>query len=400
MSAEPPRLYLKKNEERRIRAGHCWVYSNEVDNARSGLAALEPGQNVTVVDHRGTWLANGYANPHSLICARVVSRRRERWLGPELLRERLHAALALRERLYARPYYRWVYGETDGLPGLVIDRYADVVVAQTNTAGMERVREELVDAINEIAAPAAVVLRNDAGVRRLEGLELYTETAVGSLPEHTLVEEHGLRFHVSSGHGQKTGWYFDQHDNRGRLPALVAERRVLDLFSYVGAWGIGAAVHGASEALCVDSSGAALELARHNAQMNGVGERVRTLESDGFDALNALHADGERFDVVVIDPPAFIKRRKESERGLLAYRRLNQAALRVLTQGGVLISCSCSFHLAREQFVDTLRRAGLKAGRSLQLFAEGQQAPDHPVHPAMPETRYLKAAFARAPGRF
>ncbi len=396
VSIRLPPLYLRKNEERRIRAGHLWVYSNEVDPHRSRMSDFDPGDAVAVVDHRGKWLGNGYVNPRSLICARVVSRTPGAVLGPELLAHRLQAALALRERLYRAPYYRWVFGETDGLPGLVVDRYADIVVVQINTAGMERVRTDIVAAIEAIANPAGILLRNDVASRTLEGLDRYTEHVSGSIPETIELEENGARFAVSLERGHKTGWYFDQRDNRQRLAALVAGRRVLDVFSYVGGWGVAAAVHGASDVTCVDSSTPALELARHNAALNDVGDRVRTVEADAFDALAAFRSEPTRYDVIVLDPPAFIKRRRDIDQGALAYRRLNLAALRLLADDGILVTCSCSYHLSREQFTDALRRSALKAARAVQIFAEGQQAADHPVHPAMPETRYLKAHFARA----
>ena len=388
-------LLLKKDQERRLRAGHCWVYSNEVDTARTPLKDLAPGEPVALVSQRGQWLGWGYANPHSLICARLVSRHREHPLDRSLLVHRLKIALGLRERLYAEPYYRLVFGEADGLPGLVVDRYGDLLVVQITTAGMERQRQAVVEALDKVLHPAAILLRNDGAARALEGLEPYVEEALGTVPDQVEVREAGLSFTVSPVEGQKTGWFFDQAANRDRLIKYVAGKRVLDVFSYVGAWGVRAAVAGAAAVSCVDSSQRALDGVLANARRNGVAERVRVQRADAFTALRDLKAEGERFDVVVLDPPAFIKRRKDLKEGTLAYRRLNEAALGLLERDGLLMTASCSFHMERDSLLRVAQQAARHGDRSLQLLEEGQQGPDHPVHPAIPETAYLKALYLR-----
>ncbi|MDB4951279.1 MAG: SAM-dependent methyltransferase [Gemmatimonadetes bacterium] len=389
-----PPLRLRKNEERRLRAGHLWVFSNEVDVAATPLTAFAPGDAVEVVDHRGGPLGTGYVNPRSLIAARLVTRGRGRALDGALLRERIAHALALRERLFPRPFYRLVFGESDGLPGLVVDRFGDVVVAQIGTAGMERVKAEVVAALDEALRPAGILLRNDVPGRALEGLDAYVETAAGEMPDQLTVEENGARFEVPVS-GQKTGWFYDHRMNRARMQAYVPGRRVLDVFSYVGGWGVQAAAAGAESVLCVDGSAAALDALHHNAALNGVADRVRTMKADAFDALRALAADGERFDVVVLDPPAFIKRKKDQKAGEEAYRRIAQLGMEVLRPDGVLISASCSFHMSREALQDAMLRASRHVKRDLQITEEGHQGPDHPVHPAIPETAYLKAFFGR-----
>jgi 23S rRNA (cytosine1962-C5)-methyltransferase len=388
-------LRLKRHEERRLRAGHLWVFSNEVDTAATPLTAFEPGQPVEIQDAAARPLGTGYVNPQSLICARLVSRHRDEPFSGALIARRIALALALRERLYEEPYYRLVHGEGDGLPGLVVDRYGEVLVVQINTAGMERMRDVVLAALKDQLSPAGALLRNDSPVRTLEGLALYTETVVGEVPERVSVREQGLAFEVALGAGQKTGWFFDQRENRLRLPRFVAERRVLDLFSYVGAWGVRAAACGAAQVLCVDESAPALELAAHNAERNGVGERVATLRGEAFHALRDLHAAGERFDVVILDPPAFIKRRKDLKSGVAAYRRLNAQAMRLLTRDAVLISCSCSYLLTQQDLLRQILAAARREDRELQVLGFGHQGPDHPVHPAIPETAYLKAVFAR-----
>ena len=388
-----PPLILKKNEDRRLRAGHLWVFSNEVDTARSKLQGFVPGEAVEIQASSGQPLGTGYVNPNSLICARILSRDPEHPPGRSLLVHRLNQALALRERLHPQPYYRLVFGESDGLPGLVVDRYGEVLVAQITTAGMERMKEDIVAALVKVIKPAAILFRNDTGIRELEGLPLYVETALGQVPESVTLVEHGQSFQVPLSGGQKTGWFYDQHDNRARLFRYVKGLRVLDVFSYVGAWGVQAAAHGASEAICVDSSAAALEWVARNAAANRVEVGVR--EADAFDALKGLKDAGEKFDLVVLDPPAFVKRRKDLAKGREAYRRLNQLAMQLLPRDGLLISCSCSYHMPAEELLAAVQSAARHLGREVQLLEQGMQAPDHPVHPAIPETAYLKAFYLR-----
>jgi 23S rRNA (cytosine1962-C5)-methyltransferase len=389
-----PPLRLRKNEDRRLRAGHLWVFSNEVDVSTTPLTAFEPGAMAEVQDARGAPLGTAYVNPRSLIAARLVSRQRHRKLDGDLLRRRITRALALRDTLFDRPFYRLCFGEGDGLPGLVVDRFGSVLVAQVTTAGMERVIDDVVDALRETVQPTGILLRNDTSGRALEGLESYVRTAYGEVPDVLEVEENGVRFETPVT-GQKTGWFYDHRMNRARMAAYVRGRRVLDVFSYVGGWGVQAAAAGAAQVTCVDASAPALEFATRSAELNGVGDRVLTHRADAFDALMRLGADGERFGVVVLDPPAFIKRKKDAKAGEEAYRRANQLAMELLEPDGILVSASCSYHMPREGLQDAMLRASRRLGRDLQVLEEGHQGPDHPVHPAIPETAYLKAFIAR-----
>jgi len=397
MTAE---LYLKKDCDRRLRAGHCWVYSNEVDTARTAMAALQPAADVAVINHRGRWLGWAYTNPHSLICGRVMSRDRDRPPDRSLFVHRLKIALGLRERLYGEPYYRLVFGEADGLPGLVVDRYGAVLVAQLTTAGIEARRAAVVEALDKVLRPRAILLRNDTAVRELEGLPRYVEIAQGEVGEAAVVREGNAEFAVSLSDGQKTGWYYDQAANRSRLKPYVAGKRVLDMCSYVGAWGIRAAKAGAAEVLCVDASQEAIAGASDNAARNQVADRVSARQGDAFVQLKELKSAGERFDVVVLDPPAFVKRKKDWREGARAYRRLNQAAISLVKQDGILVTASCSYHMDRDNLLRTVQQAARHVDRSLQLLEYGQQGPDHPVHPAIPETAYLKALYLRVLAAF
>jgi 23S rRNA (cytosine1962-C5)-methyltransferase len=388
-----PLLRLKKNEDRRLRGGHLWIFSNEVDTATTPLKSFRAGDLAVVENSRGESMGLAYVNPDSLISARILCRDARAAVGRGFFVERLKRALALREWVYERPFYRLIHGESDGLPGTIIDRFGDVFVIQTNTAGMERLQEPLVEALAELFAPRAVVFKNTSGLRALEGLDAYTRLALGELPGPVEIEENGARFLVDLIEGQKTGWFFDHRDNRAELAKLCRGRRVLDLFSYTGAWAVPAALAGAARVECVDASEAALRMAAENARRNGVAGVMDFAREDAFEFLRRAREERRHYDVVVLDPPAFIKRRKDAAQGIEAYRRLNQAALQVLGYGGILVSASCSFHLPRETLHDLLRAAARHLDRHLVFFARGGQAHDHPIHPAIPETDYLKAFF-------
>ena len=386
-------LYLKKGEERRLRTGHPWVYNNELDIGRAPLRGLPPGEPVELRDHRGEPLASAYANPHSLIAARIVSREPGVKLGRDLLAERIAAAEALRQREFGAPYYRVVFGESDALPGLILDRYGDVAVVQITTAGMERAREELVSLLRSEFGFRTVVLRNDIPVRALEGLDASVEVVGEAIGDTITLEEGGGTFEAAPLAGQKTGWYYDHRSNRARLASRVAGKRVLDLYSYTGAWGIQCALGGASEVHCIDSSANAVDLVTRNAARNGVADRVRAERADAVRALKALRSAGERFDVVILDPPAFIRRRRDRIKGFEAYRRANGLAVQLLAPGGWLVSASCSAHLERAKHLEIIARVSYPFGLHPRVVEEGGQDRDHPVHPALPETSYLRAFF-------
>lgn len=388
-------LRLNKNEDRRLRAGHAWVFSNEVDTKLTPLTQFEPGQPVLIEAAGGQVIGSGYVNPHALICARLVSRDPKYTLDQSLLTHRLNIALSLRERLFDTPYYRLAFGDSDGLPGLVVDRYGDIAVVQITTAGMERLKNEIVAALAKVIKPNAILFRNDTSTRELEGLPSYTETALGEIPETVTLDENGVKFAVPLLTGQKTGWFYDQRPNRARLRHYVKGQRVLDLFSYLGAWGLQAAAGGAASVTCVDSSPGAVEAIRHNAELNDLAATVTSEREEAFEMLRRLRAARERFDVVVIDPPAFIKRKKDIKEGTQAYQRLNQMAMQVLAKDGILVSCSCSYHLHRDVLRDILLKSSRHIDRFLEIIEEGHQGPDHPMHPAIPETGYLKAFFTR-----
>lgn len=386
-------IRLKKNEDKRLKQGHLWIFSNEIDNQVSPLKNFEAGQVVTVEAANGKAIGVAYVNPNTLICGRLLSRNPKVQFNQAFLKKRIQAAQALREANFDAPFYRLVFGESDGLPGLVIDRFGDVFVAQITTAGMEALKEELVQTIENLYHPQALVLRNDSPSRELEGLSLYTEVAIGPLPEEIVIEENGAKFAIPTEDGQKTGWFYDHRMARGRLQDFVKDKTVLDVFSYLGGWGIEAAVAGAKEVTCVDASTFALDGVDRNAELNGVAEKVITIEGNAFDVLKALATEAHKYDVVIVDPPAFVKRKKDFKAGADGYRRINELAMRLLNTDGILVSASCSHHMSRDALLQQIQLASRHIDRNIPMFDQGHQGPDHPIHPAIPETEYIKTFF-------
>ncbi|MEQ9727553.1 class I SAM-dependent rRNA methyltransferase [Pseudomonas sp. WHRI 8822A] len=390
-----PSLRLKANADRRLRAGHLWVYSNEIDVAVTPLNAFEAGDQAILEAAGGKPLGIVALSPNNLICARLLSRDVKHVLDKSLLVHRLNVALSLRERLFDQPCYRLVYGDSDLLPGLVVDRFFDILVVQLASATMERHKDDVLAALIQVIKPSGILLKNDSAARDAEGLERYVDTAFGVVPEWVALEENGVKFEAPVIEGQKTGWFYDHRMNRARLAPYVKGKRVLDLFSYIGGWGVQAAAFGASEVFCVDASAFALDGVERNATLNGFPEKLTCVEGDVFAALRELKSAEERFDVVIADPPAFIKRKKDIKNGEAAYRRLNETAMRLLNKDGILVSASCSMHLEEDNLQNILLTSARHLDRNIQLLERGAQGPDHPVHPAIAETRYIKSLTCR-----
>lgn len=386
-------LRLKAHEERRLRAGHLWAYSNEIDTAATPLKGLSPGSLCRLEDSRGKALGVGYVHPNVLLSVRLLTGKADAIIDRAWFERRLRQALALRERVYPGPHYRLVFGESDGLPGLVIDRYGDFLSVQLSTAGMDALKEPLLEALQAVLKPRGILFRNDNAMRQTEGLP--SENVVwGEVPDEVELLESGVSLLAPLASGQKTGFFYDQHANRDRVLPYVKGARLLDVFSYVGAWAARAAAGGAASVACIDSSELALSYAARNIAAQGA--KPETLRGDALDVLKQLRAEGRQFDVVVVDPPALIKRKKDEEAGQAHYGALNRAAMQLLAADGVLVSCSCSHHLSEEQLQRILLRESRQVGRRLQILERGGQGADHPVHPAIPETQYLKAVYCRA----
>ncbi|MCB1673211.1 MAG: class I SAM-dependent rRNA methyltransferase, partial [Pseudomonadales bacterium] len=301
-------LALKKYEDRRLREGHLWIYSNEVDTAKTPLKTLIAGEQVVIEDFAGKKLGIATVSPQSLICARLISRDVKHPLDKSLLVHRLNQALSLRERFYDEPYYRLVYGDSDQLAGLVVDRFGEYCVVQTTTAGMELVKDEIVQALIKVLSPTGILFKNDSKARAIEGLPSYIEVAYGQVPDLVSLVENGVKFFAPVHEGQKTGWFYDHRESRAQLQRLVKNKRVLDVFCYAGSWGIQAAAFDAAEVTCVDASEFALDIVKKNAQANNL-DNVKTLQGDAFNVLTQLKQQGEQFDVIVLDPPAFMQKR-------------------------------------------------------------------------------------------
>lgn len=388
------KLILKSQADRRLKRGHLWVFSNEVDVQQTPLKDFAAGEQAIVCNNRGKTLGVATINPTGLICARIINRDIEHPLSKSLLVHRFKQALALREACFDEPFYRLVFGDSDLLPGLVVDRFGDYLVVQIATAGMEVHTDAVVEALQQVLKPEAILLRNDHSARSLEGLEPKVD-AIGDVPEAVELVENGVRFMAPIVAGQKTGWFYDHRENRAMLQRLAPGKRVLDVFSYIGGWGVQAAVAGASEVVCVDASEQALEWVGENAQLNGVEDRMRGVHGKAIHVMKDMIAKGEQFDIVVLDPPAFIKRKKDQKSGEAAYRHINELAIRLLPKDGLLVSASCSMHLEKDTLIDIVRGAARHLDRHAQIIVQGGQGADHPVHPAIPETDYLKAVFAR-----
>jgi len=380
-------ILLKKKEDRRIKRGHPWVFSNEV---QALPADVVPGELVEVRDFAGGFIGRGYANPRSLITVRILTRTREE-IDAAFLERRISRARDLRTGLGFGESFRAVYSEGDGLPGLIVDKYADTLVVQSLTAGIDGMLEMVIAALREAYGPKAIVLRNDVAVRELEGLAQEKRVVLGDAESLVTIEESGIRYRVDVLEGQKTGFFFDQRENRLALRDLVRGRRTLDCFCYVGAWALAAARYGASEVIGIDSSEKAVALARSNAELNSLSATFET--GDVFERLRELERRKERFGCIILDPPAFVKSRAKVREALKGYKELNLRAMRILEPSGILVTCSCSHHIDQELFREMLIDAAWSAGRQARVLEMRSQSRDHPALLAARETQYLKCAI-------
>ena len=384
-----PDIFLKPGGDRRLKGGHPWVYSNEI-RMDDAAKALPPGGLARLHRVDGKPLGVGTFNPHALICFRRFGGPRTA-VGPALLAERLGQALTLRERLFDAPYYRLVHAEADGLPGLVVDRFGDVAVLQTGTMGMEGLLPDVLAALDALLAPRAMVVRNDGAARSFENMERYVRVEKGELDGPVEIRDGDLVFFGDPLEGQKTGWFFDQRDNRRFVAGLARGTRMIDVYSYGGGFGLHAAAAGAASVRIIDSSEAALALAKRAAEHNGLTDRVTLTKAEAFAELDRLGEDGERFGVVNCDPPAFVKSKKDLKAGLKGYRKLAALAARLVEPQGFLSVASCSHNVSTDQLTAEIAAGIGRAGRTGRIIRTAGAAPDHPVHPQLPETAYLKS---------
>jgi len=386
-----PTVVLKPKEEGRLQGGHLWAFSNEIAKTPS---PAEAGMVADLFHSANGFIGRGFYHPRSLIAFRVVTDQKDQPIDGPFLEKRFRAAMEYREKMYPETHaYRWVYGESDRMPGLVVDRYGDYVVVQCISAGMEKLKPQIVDALAAVSGAQGIVWRADSGLRELEGLmERPPEVVMGEVPPRVeIATENGI-YSVDLREGQKTGFYFDQRDNRQTLAAYCDGKRVLDAFCYAGGFGIAAGLAGAREVVFVDSAEAALTLAENNARLNSLSEKATFVKGDAVELLSH-ESPGGPFDVISIDPPAYARSKKHLPAALKAYEKLNSSAMQALKRGGILATSSCSHHVDRATFLEMLRRSARKVKRHLRVIEVRSQAKDHPVLLAMPETEYLKFAI-------
>jgi len=384
-----PTIKILPGEDRRLRHGSPWLFSNEL-RMDADAKALPPGSLVRLMGPSGKILGVAQFNPHSLIAARLLTRNKDAEIERSFFTRRIARALALRERLVEAPHYRLVHAEADGLPGLVVDRFGDTLVVQLNTAGMNAMADLVVEALDEVVRPRAVIARNDSPARGLEGLESEVRLLKGEVGPQLELIENGLTFVADPMGGQKTGWFYDQRPNRLFAAQLAKGEAVLDVYSYCGGFALTAAAHGARAVTAVDSSAAALELAAESSARQGGAERCRFERAEAFAFLDRAAQDKRRFGVVIADPPAFVKSRKDLGAGLKGYRKLARMGAALVSEPGFLCLGCCSHHVSLEQFAAETWAGIREAGRGGRLIRTAGAGPDHPVHPALPETAYLK----------
>jgi 23S rRNA (cytosine1962-C5)-methyltransferase len=390
MSNTYPQVRILPGRHKRVAGGHPWAFSNELDmNAEA--KALPPGSLVVLTSHSGEAVGVAGFNPHSLIAARLIDRRPKTAIDTVWLTNRLRQCLELRDRLFDAPFYRLVHAEADGMPGLVVDRFGEMLSVQFNTAIMERLREPVLAALESGLSPSTIVLRNDSAVRKLEGLDSAVETFKGDLGAPVELTEYGVRFLADLAGGQKTGWFFDQRNNRRFMASLSRGARVLDVYSHTGGFAIPAAMAGAESVMAVDKSAPALALAEQAAELNDCGGRCDFVKADAFNEMERLVTAGERYGVVIADPPAFVKSKKDLSVGIKAYRKMMRLAARLTAPGGYLFVASCSHHMTAEMFDEQMRKTLADANRSARVLRRAGAAPDHPTNPFLPESGYLKS---------
>lgn len=385
---------LARGRQARVAGGHPWVYGTEIAETEGNYS---PGDIVEVTDFRGRFLGRGYINPASRILIRILTRNRDEKIDRDFFRRRIERAWWYRQKLVKNSNaFRVVFAEADFLPALVVDKFGDYLVVQTLALGMDIHKETITDILREIIGPAGIYERNDVSVRELEGLPLRTGFIGGEFDTNVEIVENGLRFQVDLAGGQKTGYFLDQRENRMAMEDLCQGARVLDCFCHTGTFSVYAARFGAREVLGIDVSGPALEAAAGNSARNGFSHVCCFREGNAFDELRALERAGEKYDMVILDPPAFTKSKRALEGAVRGYKEINLRAVKLLRPGGFLVTCSCSYHMGEDLFLEVINSAALDAGRPCRLVEVRRQARDHPMLLASPETHYLKCVIIQA----
>jgi len=386
-----PEIILLKGEEDRLLTNHPWIYNNEI---YSDDVSAEAGSIVDVLNSKKKFLGRGFYNPHSKIRVRILTREKDE-INQDFLKKRILSAWNYRKSLGYNDFCRVVFSEADYLPGLIIDKFQDYFSIQTLSFGMEIRKNEIVEIINEIFDAKGIYERNDATVRVLEGLTEQKGFLSDEFQTEIIVKENGLQFYADLAGGQKTGYYFDQRENHAAIEPYVKNAKVLDAFSYTGGFGIHAAHYGASEVISADISKPALDILQKNAKLNGLEKKIETVEANVFELLRTLNSNGASFDTIILDPPPFCKNRASLDQAFKGYKEINRRAIQLLKKDGFLITCSCSFHMLPEFFIEMLKEAAMNTGKNLQIIESRMQAKDHPVLLGFEESHYLKCIIAR-----
>jgi 23S rRNA (cytosine1962-C5)-methyltransferase len=384
-------IRLKKEYEAVVRAGMPWIYAGDIIESSEHLL-IPAGSLVTIENAKGQRVGTGYFNAASPIACRVITLGNEA-IDAHFFKTRIEKALAAREKKIAVPCYRLIHSEADGLPGLLVDRFGDALVVQVGTAGMEALQPLWMAALEDIIKPETIILRNDTSARNLEKLAQGVRVIKGDVSGYVQIHENGCAYLADLLKGQKTGWFYDQRDNRKMIAELSKGKTVLDVFSHSGGFALLAAKEGASAVTMVDSSQLALDLARQAASLNHVEEKCEYLKGDAAEVMQALHKEGRQFDVVLVDPPAYIKSKKDFEAGMKGYEKLARLAAPFVKPDGHLFMASCSHHATRSRFNKSVTDGLKKAGRQGKILKETGASFDHPRHPALPQSEYLKGVL-------
>lgn len=382
-------LVITQRAEKRLKQGHLWIYSNEIEQNKTPLKSFDECEQVAIHSDTGKLLAYAMLNPKNLICGKIIDTKSP--LDKHLLQRKIQEANQLRENYYSSPFYRLCYAEADFIPGLIIDRFNAHAVVQITHACLEPFSETIAEILLEDYSFHGVIVRLDAQSRRAEGLEQKPHLLFGDTPEELEVTENNSRFILPATTGQKTGWFYDHRDNRAKAAEFAQGKRVLDVFSYIGAWGFACLAKGAAEVVSIDSQSNATTWQKKSAELNGFSEKIDIIQQDAFKALERLAEEKEKFDLVILDPPAFIKKKKDKHNGEKAYQRINELGIRLLSPGGFLMSASCSMHLSNSTLQRIVQKSARHIDRRARLCYKGGHPLDHPVHPGIPETEYLKA---------
>ncbi|MDF3003481.1 MAG: class SAM-dependent rRNA methyltransferase [Bacillota bacterium] len=380
---------LVKNKELRVDYGHPWIFRSDIETVSGQVS---PGDVVEVYSNKNRFLGKGYYNPASQITIRMLTRQDEE-INQEFLRKRIIAAWEYRQRIADPNSCRVIFAESDFLPALIVDKFADILVVQTLALGIDRYKNEIIEILNDVIKPRGIYERNDVPIRELEGLSQQKGFLSDPFDTKVLMSENGVKFLVDVENGQKTGFFLDQKENRAALEPLVKDGRVLDCFSHTGSFALHAGHYGAKEVIGVDISAHAVECAQHNASLNQLEGVVRFEEANVFDLLRSYSDQKEKFDTVILDPPAFTKTKSAVEGAVRGYKEINLRAMKIIREGGFLVTCSCSQHVDNGLFINIVYEAAHDARKTLRLLEFRSQAKDHPILLASGETQYIKCAI-------